>query len=169
MPVSFEHVIGRVLAWVGQHPQVEPTRLGICGLGHGGYQAARAAALHPRELRACISIGGGYDHDHSPYLPELVRKEFQYAYALSQRGGAMDRLAQGELNLRGIPRLSAPLLAIHDPRDTATPLTSCTRLLAWARGAREFISSPLEDLAHTGMGRWMAEALAGTSVFSKMT
>jgi pimeloyl-ACP methyl ester carboxylesterase len=153
MPVAFERVIGQVLARVEALAQVDSERLGICGLGFGGYLAARAAALHPETLRACVSISGGYEHDDYPRLPELVRNELQYAFC--QRGdGAMARLARESLNLRGIPRLTAPLLAVQDARDTASH-----RLLEWARGDKQLISSPLEDLARTGMGRWMADAL----------
>jgi dienelactone hydrolase len=158
LPVPFEQVVTAVLDGARELSQVDPERLGICGLGHGGYLAARAATLLPQRLRACISISGGYDHAHYARLPELAREELKYAYC-QRSDAAMARLAREELSLRGTPSLEAPLLVIQDPEDSAWPLTSCIQLLASARGDRDFMCLPLEHLARAGLGPWMARAL----------
>jgi dienelactone hydrolase len=159
LTVPFEQVVAAVLDSVCRLPQVDPERLGICGLGHGGYLAARAAALLPQRLQACVSISGGHDHDHYARLPELAREELKYAYCL-RSDTAMARLAREELSLRGTPRLKVPLLVIQDPEDSAWPLASSIQLLSWARGDRDFMCLPLEQLALASLGPWMARALS---------
>jgi alpha-beta hydrolase superfamily lysophospholipase len=167
LPVRFEQVVESVLAQVRQLGEVDPDRIGICGLGHGGYLAARCAALLPRELGACASISGGYDHDNHSRLSPLVRQELRYAFGQPD-DAVMGRLAREELNLRAIPRPTTPLLAIHGGRDTVVPYESCIRLLEWARGDRDFISYPEERHACANrsadflprLGSWMANALA---------
>ncbi|NMO18034.1 alpha/beta hydrolase [Pyxidicoccus fallax] len=158
LPVAFEQVVTSVLDGVSEHPRVDSGRLGICGLGHGGYLAARAAALLPERLRACISISGGYDHAHYARLPELVRAELKYAYC-ERSADAMERLARSELSLREVPRLDAPLLVVQDTEDPTWPRASSLQLLEWARGDRDFLCTTLEQLASARLGPWMARAL----------
>ena len=158
LAVPFEQVVTAVLDAACELPQVDPERLGICGLGHGGYLAARTAALLPQRLRACVSISGGYDHEHYAQLPELVREELKYAYCQCT-DAAMARLAQNELSLKGTPRLKVPLLVIQDPEDSAWPLASSIQLVSWARGDRDFMCLPLEQLALARLGPWMTQAL----------
>jgi dipeptidyl aminopeptidase/acylaminoacyl peptidase len=167
MTVCFEQVLESVLARVCELPEVDSQRLGICGLGHGGYLAARCAALLPREFQACASISGGYDHDHHARLSPLVRQELRHAFGQPSEV-AMGQLAREALNLRAIPRLTTPLLAIHGQRDTVVPMESCLRLLEWARGDRDLITYPEEKHACANrsadflprLGRWMASALS---------
>jgi 2,6-dihydroxypseudooxynicotine hydrolase len=166
LPVCFENVVESVLARVRELPEVDSQRLGICGLGLGGYLAARCAALLPGEFKACASVSGGYDHDNHARLSPLVRQGFRHAFGQPDEV-AMRRLAREELNLRGIPRLTIPLLAIHGQQDTLVPRESCLRLLDWARGDKDLIAYPEERHGCANrsadflprMGCWMASAL----------
>ncbi|ATB29580.1 alpha/beta hydrolase family protein [Melittangium boletus] len=166
MVISFERVVESVLAHVRAFPEIDSDRMGICGLGHGGYLAARSAALLPGQLKACACLSAGYDHDHHLRLSPLVRQELRYVFG-QPHDAAMNRLAREELNLRSIPRLSAPLLAIHGKQDTVVPYDSCIRLLDWARGDKDLRCYPEErhgcvertDDFLPYLGRWMAGSL----------
>ncbi|WP_257463377.1 alpha/beta hydrolase family protein [Archangium lipolyticum] len=167
MVIPFEQVVESVLAQAHRLPELDSDRIGICGLAHGGYLAARSAALLPRELKACACISAGYDHDNHLRSSPLVRQEFRYMYG-QPNDAAMNRICREELNLRAIPRPTTPLLAIHGKLDSVVPYESCIRLLDWARGDKELISYPEEN--HTcanrsddflpRLGRWMADHLA---------
>ncbi|MGZ3459894.1 MAG: alpha/beta hydrolase family protein [Archangium sp.] len=164
--IRFEQVVESVLAQAHQLPEIDSGRIGICGLGHGGYLAARSAALLPRELKACACISAGYDHDNHLRLSPLVRQELRYAFG-QPNDAAMNRIAREELNLRAMPRPTTPLLAIHGKLDTVVPYESCIRLLDWARGDKDLISYPEERHACANrsddflprLGRWMAGRL----------
>jgi dipeptidyl aminopeptidase/acylaminoacyl peptidase len=167
MVLTFEDVVESVLSqarWLGE---LDADRIGICGLGHGGYLAARSAALLPRELKACACLSAGFDQDHHPRLSPLVRQEVRYVFGQPNEA-VMSRIARESLNLRAIPRLPIPLLAIHGKQDTVVPYESCIRLLEWARGEKELLCYEEEGHGCVGrtedflprLGRWMADALA---------
>jgi pimeloyl-ACP methyl ester carboxylesterase len=56
----------------------------------------------------------------------------------------MEALAVTSLNLREIPPLRLPLLAIHGELDSIIPMESCERMLEWAAGETELIRYPGE-------------------------
>lgn len=57
---DWEHVVGRVLDWLLDRPDVDAARVGLVGLSLGGYLAPRAAAFEHR-LAACVAVDGVYD------------------------------------------------------------------------------------------------------------
>jgi dienelactone hydrolase len=166
MAIQFEQVVESVLAEVRQLPELDSERLGIGGLGHGGYLAARSAALLPGAFKACASLSGGYDHDNHLRWTPLVRQELRHVFG-QPHDAAMNRIAREELSLRAIPRLTAPLLVIHGGQDTIMPYDSCLRLMEWARGDKDLIFYPEEphgcanrlDDFLPRLGHWMADHL----------
>jgi len=166
MVIPFERVVESVLSQAREIPEIDAERMGVCGLGHGGYLAARSAAQLPGALKACACISAGYDHDNHLHLSPLVRQESRYAFG-QPNDAAMNRIAREELNLRAIPRLATPLLTIHGKQDAIVPYESCIRLLEWARGDKDLLCYPEEQHACVNrtddylprLGRWMASHL----------
>ncbi|MFI6497909.1 alpha/beta hydrolase [Nonomuraea typhae] len=142
MAVDFEHVVAAVLEEVTEHPEVDRDRVGIFGVSYGGYLAARAAALVPG-FKACVNLSGGYDHDTFHDLNVMVRKDFRFVFEMPD-DNAMAELAKTSLNLRDVPPLRVPLLAIHGELDSIIPMESCERMLEWAAGETELIRYPGE-------------------------
>lgn len=56
---DWEHVVGPVLDWFLDRPEVDASRTGLLGLSLGGLLAPRAAAFEPR-LAACVAVDGVY-------------------------------------------------------------------------------------------------------------
>lgn len=142
MAVEFEHVVGAVLEEVGRQSDVDANRIGVFGVSFGGYLAPRAAAANP-EIRACISLSGGFDHDNYDALNISVRKDFQFVFGVSD-DKTMGDLCRTSLNLREVPPLRVPLLSVHPERDKIIPFESCQRLLSWAAGEKELLRYPGE-------------------------
>jgi dienelactone hydrolase/uncharacterized protein YndB with AHSA1/START domain len=142
MVVDFERVVAAVLAEAVAQPEVDRSRIGIFGVSFGGYLAARAAACVPG-FQACINLSGGFDHDSFASINSLVREDFRIVFDQPD-DAAMDQLARTSLNLRQVPPLQVPLLAIHGELDSIIPIESCERMLGWAAGETELIRYPGE-------------------------
>jgi alpha-beta hydrolase superfamily lysophospholipase len=142
MVTDFERVVGAVMEQVTGLPEVDAERVGIFGVSFGGYLAARAAALVPG-FRACVNLSGGFDHDAYREINAMVREDFRFVFGAPD-DDAMERIAVTSLNLREVPPLRIPLLAVHGELDTIIPLASCERMLEWAAGPTELIRYPGE-------------------------
>lgn len=142
MVVDFERVVAAVLAEAVEQPEVDGSRIGIFGVSFGGYLAARAAATVPG-FRACVNLSGGFDHDSYASINAMVREDFRLVFDAAD-DAAMEALARTSLNLRDIPPLQLPLLAIHGELDSIIPMESCERMLEWATGETELIRYPRE-------------------------
>lgn len=57
---DWENVVGPVLDWLLERPEVDRARVGLLGLSMGGLLAPRAAAYEHR-LAACVAVDGVYD------------------------------------------------------------------------------------------------------------
>lgn len=142
MTVDFERVVAAVLAEAVAQPEVDGSRMGIFGVSFGGYLAARAAACVPG-FRACINLSGGFDHDSFASINSMVREDFRLVFGIPD-DAAMSEFARTSLNLRDVPPLRVPLLAIHGELDSIIPIQSCERMLDWAAGETELIRYPAE-------------------------
>jgi alpha-beta hydrolase superfamily lysophospholipase/ribosome-associated toxin RatA of RatAB toxin-antitoxin module len=142
MPVDIERYAAAVLEQAVAQPEVDADRLGIFGVSFGGYLAARIAAIVPG-FKAFVNLSGGFDHDNYPDINAMVRKDFRFVFQ-QEDDEAMAELARTQLNLRGLPPLQIPVLAIHGELDTIIPLKACLRMLDWAQGPTELISYPGE-------------------------
>jgi dipeptidyl aminopeptidase/acylaminoacyl peptidase len=169
MTVDFERVVAAVLAEAVRQEEVDADRVGIFGVSFGGYLAARAAAQVPG-FRACVNLSGGYDFDNYRDVNVMVRKDFRFVFDQAD-DDAMEELARTGLNLRDVPPLTVPLLAIHGELDTIIPIASCERMLQWASGETELIRYPGERHVATNyfgdfiprFSDWMAQRLGAVT------
>jgi dienelactone hydrolase len=169
MVVDFERVVAAVLAEAVAQPEVDGSRMGIFGVSFGGYLAARAAATVPG-FAACVNLSGGFDHDSYASVNAMVREDFRFVFDAPD-DDAMATIARTSLNLRGIPPLRVPLLAIHGELDSIIPMASCERMLDWADGETELIRYPNERHVATNyfgdfiprFCDWMAQRLHAVS------
>ncbi|MER6074205.1 alpha/beta hydrolase [Streptomyces sp. NPDC001817] len=142
MAVDFERVVAAVLQEAVRRPEVDEDRIGIFGVSFGGYLAARAAASVPG-FQACVNLSGGFDFDNYRNVNVMVKEDFRFVFDQAD-DDAMDELARTRLNLRDVPPLRIPLLAIHGELDTIIPIDSCERMLDWAAGETQLIRYPGE-------------------------
>jgi pimeloyl-ACP methyl ester carboxylesterase len=110
-----------------------PDRLGVLGLSVGGAAAIHAAA-HDERLRAVITVGA-FAHPGDLMAPELRTRGVPgflvpavLRYVEHSIGARFDAIAPQ----RQIPRIAAPLLAVHGEDDKTVPSEHGRRLAAAA-------------------------------------
>ncbi len=166
MIVDFQNVVAAVLRAADDMSDVDTERVGLFGVSFGGYLAPRAAAYLP-QVRACVSLSGGCDHDGYEDLNVMVREDFKFVFGVDS-DEEMAELSRTSLNLRNVPPMTAPLLSVHPEEDKIIPFASCERLLAWAGGETELLRYPgARHVAPEHFGEyipyvsdWMAKRLA---------
>lgn len=89
------------------------------------------------------AVAGGFDHDHFDDINVMVRKGFQFVFGAGSHAQTA-RLAGTRLNLRDVPPLRAPLLAIEGEQSTIVPITAVERMAAWAAGDVDIVRYPGE-------------------------
>lgn len=167
MVLEYQNVTAAVLRTASALPEVDAGRIGVFGVSFGGYLAPRSAAYLP-QLRACVSLSGGFDHDGYEDLNIMVQKDFKFVFGI-ESDEEMATLSRESLNLRNTPPITVPLLSVHPEEDKIIPFESCERLLAWAQGETELLRYP--GARHVApehfadylpyIGDWMAKRLAG--------
>ncbi|HEY0640402.1 MAG TPA: alpha/beta hydrolase [Pseudonocardiaceae bacterium] len=169
MVTDFENVVAAVLALANRQPEVDPGRVGVFGVSFGGYLAPRAAAAVPG-FTACVNLSGGFDLDNYRDINSTVRHDFRFVFGIDDED-EMAEFARRWVNLRDVPPLRVPLLAIHAEQDSIIPFESCQRMLAWAVGETELLSYPGKGHVapeHFGdyipyLSDWMAERLGAVA------
>lgn len=142
MAIEFEHVTAAVLGAIEQRSEVDSGRVGMFGVSYGGYLAPRSAACLP-QVRACVSLSGGFDHDAFDELNVMVQKDFKFVFKVDD-DVEMAELSRKALNLRNVPPLRVPLLSVHPEADKIIPFAACERMMDWAQGEKGLLRYPGE-------------------------
>jgi len=139
MVANWEHIIGDVLTFAEQRPEVDPKRIGMFGVSFGGYLCLRGEAFHQSRVKAAINLSGCYDIDNFADLRGMVLDDFRYVFQKSTEE-EMTRFAVDKLNLRDTPSLRRPVLTIHSRTDSLFPYETALRVHEWASGEKDFIA-----------------------------
>ncbi len=133
---DYEVAVGALLDALARRDDLDRRRIGISGLGMGGYYAIRAAAFEPR-ITAVGVVGGAYEFAR---MPDLVRRKFMHGAQLDDADEASRYAAR--FSLEGITgRVRQPLLVIHGKHDAVMRWEDAERTaLAAPRG--EFVLYP---------------------------
>jgi pimeloyl-ACP methyl ester carboxylesterase len=109
---DYETPVGALLDVLAARGDLDLGRIGISGLGMGGYYAARTAAFEPR-IRAVGVVGGAYQF---PRMPPAVRAKFTYDAHLGTEEEV--RHFAEQFTLDGVAsRITQPYLVIHGQHD----------------------------------------------------
>jgi dipeptidyl aminopeptidase/acylaminoacyl peptidase len=115
---DFEVAGTAVYDWTVANLDVDPDRIGICGVSMGGYMAARVAAFEPR-YKCCAVFGANFDYhkvwisrgDNNP-LGDIV----QHVVGANSMEEAREKLEK--FNLRGVAeQIKIPTFIIHGEDD----------------------------------------------------
>ncbi len=133
---DYEVAVSALLDTLARRDDLDQRRIGISGLGMGGYYALRTAAFDPR-ITAVGVVGGAYEFDR---MPEVVRRKFMHGAQLDDLDEAR-RYAAG-FTLEGVMgRVRQPVLVIHGRHDAVmSPEVAERTALAAPRG--EFVLYP---------------------------
>ncbi|MGE0314208.1 MAG: alpha/beta hydrolase family protein [Lautropia sp.] len=119
--VDTEVPIGHCIDWLEQRPDVDASRIAVCGSSLGGYYAARAGCYEPR-LAACIAHGAiwaitdlwenaGEDHGLAKHIRWVFGEPTMKAAMAKARAFTLD----GHLE-----HMRCPFLVMHGGHDVLT-------------------------------------------------
>ena len=162
---DYEQPVAALLDWLEATAEagLDLTRVGITGIGVGGYYASRAAAFEPR-IGAVGVVGGPYQFAR---MPPLVRAKFLFS-ARVQTEAAAEALA-AQFTLDGVAaQIRQPYLVIHGGRDAVMEPSEMERH-AHAAPRGEFHlypdgSTACQSVSHLFrplLADWFAQQLAG--------
>ena len=158
-------------ATLGEHPELDRSRVGVWGVSLGGYYAPRVAAALGDRASACVSLAGPFNFGECwEQLPQLTRDTFRV-----RSGAAGDeearRIALTLTMKETAGDLVAPLLIVFGRKDRLIPWQNAVRLRDSVAGPVELLM--LEDGNHgcanvapwhrPRTADWLADRLAATA------
>ncbi len=167
---DYENVISAVIDYLESRGDVDATRVGLNGGSLGGYYAPRAAAFEAR-VKACVGNCGPYDFSECfDIVPQPTREA--YAHYSGAKNIEQARVLSKAMTLAGVAqRITCPLLILHGKLDPLIPWQQGERIVAEARGPKQFVlfdegNHALNNIgykANTLAVDWLAEQLGGTT------
>lgn len=144
--------VQRVLAWLRSRPDVDPMRIGLFGMSHGGCVALRTAIREPR-IRAVATIAAPVAAE--AVFEHLVTNPYQFFFY----NGILAQQIRSYVDGPGRPDTPPGSFAVRSPLFLASKLTMPVMLL---HGSSDHIVPPQQAC-------WMAQALqrSGRSVEEK--
>jgi len=142
-----EHWASRVVDWLEQRADVDPTRIACEGVSLGGYYCPRVVAMEPR---FCAGVVWGANHDWRDVQKRRLEKEGDFPVPHYWKHvcwvwGAKDvddfmRIAE-DVHLDGVvEKIRVPFLVTHGEKDSQIPLK-------WAqRTYEQLVNSPKREL-----------------------
>lgn len=147
--------VRRAAAWLAAQPEVDSSRLGICGTSLGSFMGTLSAQMEPRLKRVAIVLGGGglvdafYDHPRA----QAIRTLYEVM------GGSKEKLAARLAIIDPLTRASnladRKVIMVGAERDEVVPPAATRRLWA-ALGQPKIL---WYDTTHTGAIAYLGPAL----------
>jgi dienelactone hydrolase len=132
-------VIGAVIDFLEDRPEVDTKRLGVVGQSLGALYAPRAAALEPR-IKACVANCGPFDYG----ALYLIRPKNHLRDMFFKRTGTKTYEegleAAKSLNLNGLAsKITCPMLVVFGGGDKLIPPAEGERLVNESSGPADFV------------------------------
>ena len=165
---EYEKPIGAVLDTLLDRPDLEASRVALCGLSYGGQFAIRGAAFDKR-VRAAVSISSWYSaagrYPNQRPVSQLALKQYL---------GPDPLAVQNTMTLDGVcEKVTVPVLQVYGGRDAASPIEQAQQIAAALKGphtlklyeegvhvcnnlwyeARPFVADWVADALRAGAGR----------------
>lgn len=168
---DYETAVAAAIDHLESRGDVDAGRVGLFGASLGGYYAPRAAAFEPR-VRACVGNCGPYDWGECfDIVPQVTREAFRHysgAATMDEARELASRLTLGD----AAERIECPLLIVHGKLDPLIPWRQGERIVAEARGPKEFLLiengnhgvNNVPYLVAPRIADWLADQLDGADV-----
>jgi 2,6-dihydroxypseudooxynicotine hydrolase len=140
MRVDFEVAATAAIDWLRTRPDVDGTRVGVCGVSLGGYLAPRCAAFDPR-FRAVASCGGLYSLQDRPLQSEFHLRRWLHIWGARDEA-EVRRLSKGATLDGAAENIRMPLLIVHGEKDNLIPPADPYRTYEQASGPKRWVCYP---------------------------
>src|SRR6266849_2997165 len=121
MRVDFEVTATAAIDWLLERPDVEGSRVGICGVSLGGYLAPRCAAFEPR-LRAVASCGGLHSLEDRALVSDFHLRRWIHIWGAKDEADVR-RLSKGATLDGAAKNIRAPLRRQGQPDPPGRPVS----------------------------------------------
>jgi 2,6-dihydroxypseudooxynicotine hydrolase len=162
---DYEKPISAVLDALLARPDLDASRVALCGISYGGQFAIRGAAFDQR-VKAAVSISSWYSAaGRFPNQRPVSRR------ALLQYLGPDPLAVQNTMTLEGIcEKVTVPLLQVYGGRDAASPIEQAQQIAAEVRGPHTLkfyedgvhVCNNLWYEARPFVADWLADTLSAT-------
>jgi 2,6-dihydroxypseudooxynicotine hydrolase len=140
MRVDFEVAATAAIDWLLTRPDVDGSRVGICGVSLGGYLAPRCAAFEHR-LKAVASCGGLHSLEDRRLAGDFHLKRWCHVWGAKDEADV--RLKSKGATLRDVGKnITAPLLVVHGELDNLIPPAEAYRTYEAAQGPKQWVCYP---------------------------
>ena len=171
---DWENVVGPVLDWLLQRPEVDASRIGLLGLSMGGLLAPRAAAFDDR-IAACVAFDGVYDLGAAVISRMPGTREQAKAVLNADSAPEVDAIIQemmaGAPSIRWAATHGQYVMGVHSPRAFFASYLDYTL----ADGVAERITCPTlvldaeEDIFFGGQPEQLYDHLGGPRTLIRFT
>src|SRR5581483_647296 len=155
-----EAASGALIDVLSRRSDIDASRVGIAGIGLGGYYATRSAAFEPR-IRAAAAVGGPYTLTPRGH----ALRKFMHSAGLADEDEA--RAYAARFTLEGVAsRVLQPYLVLHGKLDAGMPWEEAARKAREARQG-ELVVYPegktacytVDHIAKPYLADWMGDKL----------
>jgi dienelactone hydrolase len=132
-------VIGAVIDFLADRPEVDSTRLGVVGQSLGALYAPRAAALEPR-IKACVANCGPFDYGALYLIRPMNHLREMFLKRTGAKSYEEGLEAAKSLNMNSLAsQITCPLLVVFGGGDKLIPPSEGQRLANETSGPSEFV------------------------------
>lgn len=171
-PTDFERALSSAIDFLSEQPEIDASRIGVCGISWGGHWALKLAC-NERRLVACAAVGPTPDMYRFDKLPAPIRLRYAELFGASTTAEAGVLLKSPGFDLATqIQKLTCPVHIVHGKLDPLVPYPGVEKLVALIRAPKEF--TVFEDGDHCCtqhiaevralVADWLASRLGHTSV-----
>jgi dipeptidyl aminopeptidase/acylaminoacyl peptidase len=122
--------IGALLDWIGQQPDLDPTRVVVQGGSYGGYMANAVAVNYPDRIRGAMPAVGISNFVSFLERTESYRRDLRRTEYGDERDPAMREFLTRISPLTNAHRIKVPLFVIHGRNDPRVPVQEAEQIAA---------------------------------------
>ncbi|MBB1060787.1 S9 family peptidase [Marilutibacter spongiae] len=126
--------IGALLDWVGTHPELDASRVGVYGGSYGGYMVLASLMHYPERIRAGVDIVGISHFGTFLKNTEDYRRHLRRAEYGDETDPEMARIFEEISPLNGASKITSPLFVAQGKNDPRVPWTEAEQIVQAVRG-----------------------------------
>ncbi|HEY9066174.1 MAG TPA: S9 family peptidase [Burkholderiaceae bacterium] len=125
--------IGALFDWIGQQPDLDPTRVAVSGGSYGGYMSLAVATHYADRIAGAIDVVGISNFLTFLKNTESYRRDLRRVEYGDERDPAMREFLERISPLTNAAKITKPLFVVQGRNDPRVPYTEAEQIVAKAR------------------------------------